>query len=395
MKIAIPETRFLKSLALVDEYGCFSWKSCVPEDAFVVGDQNHQKSVAPVFELLDIKQPNLLSPENTKSFDLFEVKKEEIFIDGAQPNNEMISFIKSSFKASRVALESLQSLGYLDIFMESQRTIKRLERALVDMRALKLAMQSKKIKNASIAKTFYPKKDGFLKLPKYSITKTLTGRMTIVDGPQMLTAPKIIRSFLKSSYAGGKIIQIDFISHEPRTAMLLTEKNLGVDIYEYLGEKLFDKKVSRSVVKKLVLCAVYGASESTLKKGLPSGINIRQLVDKTKQILNYDMVVKEQSKNFKKTGKINNFFGRPIQPQDSRDSLLYNNYIQSTAVDVALTGFGKILDKSSYRARPIFFIHDAMLLDVHPEDIEGFKSICKSIDIDGLGEFPLDFQVLE
>ena len=105
--------------------------------------------------------------------------------------------------------------------------------------------------------------------------------------------------------------------------MLLTEKNLGKDIYEHLAEKLFDQKVSRTAVKKLVLCAVYGASESTLKKGLPAGVDVKKLVNKTKKILNYDMVVKEQIKNYKKSGKIYNFFGRPITPQEGRESLIF------------------------------------------------------------------------
>ena len=106
------------------------------------------------------------------------------------------------------------------------------------------------------------------------------------------------------------------------------------------------------------------------------------------------MVVREQKKNYESTGRIKNFFGRPIKPSSARDSLLYNNYIQSTGVDVALLGFGQILDKAPSRVRPIFFIHDAMLVDIHPDDIEDFKNISSSIFIEGLGEFPLDFQIL-
>ena len=36
-----------------------------------------------------------------------------------------------------------------------------------------------------------------------------------------------------------------------------------------------------------------------------------------------------------------------------------------------------------------------MLVDIHPEDINDFKNACKSIFIEKLGEFPLDFQILE
>jgi len=372
----------------------FSWTNVVDEKSYVLGDPQNIRSISPVFELLSREEPHLISPKTQKALGHLGANLDTLPVDGVQSSQQMIEKIKESFKLSREALEELRTLGYIDTFMECNRTLKRLSRARINARSLKAAIESKEIKNVSVARGFFPKEDGYLELSEYSITRTLTGRMTVISGPQILTAPKIIRKYLKSSYPGGKIVQVDFISLEPRVAMQLTEDDLGLDVYAYLGEKLFDQKISRSVVKKLVLCAAYGASEATLKKGLPPGINIRQLVDKTKQILNYEMVVKKQSKNYEKTGKIKNFFGRPIEPQHARESLLYNNYIQSSAVDVALLGFGKILDRTSPRVRPIFFIHDAMLVDLHPDDIEEFKKASSSIVIDGLGEFPLDFQVL-
>ena len=395
MKITIPATRFLKNRSLVSFENEFSWESGLDEKSYILGSPSSERSLLPVFELLKSIEPPLIPVEVEKAFGILGISPLDLPVDGVQSSLKMIDQIKKCLEVSRMALDSLRNMGYLDTFMECNRTIKRLQRATIDINSLKDSIKSGEIKNVSIAKGFFPKRDGFLELCEYSITRTLTGRMTVLKGPQILTAPKKIRKFLKSSFPNGKIVQVDFISLEPRVAMQMTEAALGPDIYAHLGEKLFDKKISRSVVKKLVLCAVYGASESTLKKGLPDGINIKQLVEKTKKILNYDMVVKEQSKNFQKTGEIKNFFGRPIQPQHSRDSLLFNNYIQSTAVDVALLGFGKILDKVPSRVRPIFFIHDAMLVDIHPDDIEEFKKVSSSIFIDELGEFPLDFQLLE
>ncbi len=394
MKITIPWHRFLKQKSLTSTGNGFSWGDA-DENSYILGDPHLYMSIDPVFELLSIDMPKLIQPEIVKAFSVLTSNVENLPIDGVQSPEKMIMQINKAFKRSRQALEDLQALGYIDTFMECNKTIKRLQRAQVDANSIKAAIKAGKIKNVSVAKGFLPMRDGSLSLPEYSITRTLTGRMTITKGPQILTAPKFIRKFLKSSYPGGKIAQVDFISLEPRVAMQLTEENLGDDIYNYLSEKLFTSKVSRSVVKKLVLCAVYGASEATLKKGLPEDVDIKKIVEKTKELLNYKLVVNQQLESFRKTGKIKNYFGRPITPQGSRESLLYNNFIQSSAVDVALLGFGKILDKAPERVRPIFFIHDAMLIDLHPEDIEEFKKLSSSIFIDELGEFPLEFQLLE
>jgi hypothetical protein len=379
---------------LLSEGSNFSWVDDLPGDAYIFGDSKNPRSLVPIFELLNRDIPYLVSKENAKAFEILGVRKEDLPIDGVQSGDEMISYIKNCFDVSRRALEEIKGLGYVDIFMECNKTIRRLYRARVDMQRLEAAIKANEIKNVNIAKTFFPNNDGYLQLPEYSITKTLTGRMTITSGPQILTAPKLIRKYLTSSYDGGKIAQVDFVSLEPRVGMQLSDEDPGVDVYEYLGKKLFNGKVSRRLVKKLVLCAAYGASESTLKRDMPDEVDIKSMIEKTKEILNYERVIKEQKLHFQKSGKIRNFFGRPVEPQHARESLLYNNYIQSTAVDVALLGFGKILDLAPKRVLPIFFIHDAMIVDLHPDDIEEFKNASSSIVIDGLGEFPLDFQVL-
>ncbi|MAF23976.1 hypothetical protein CL634_00095 [bacterium] len=394
MKISIPKNRFLKNQSLSFFNSKFSWNEEI-ESSYVLGDKKHRNSIDPIFELLSIDFPELISPEVVKAFNQLGVSEEYLPIDVIQSSSQMIEKIKNAFFESEKALNELKHLGYLDTFIECNKTLKSLQRAQIDEILLRRALKFKKIKNASVASGFFPQRDGYLSLPNYSITKTLTGRMTITGGPQILTAPKLIRSFLKSSFKGGKIAQVDFVSLEPRVAAQLSGKLEESDVYEFLGQKLFDSKISRSIIKKLVLCSVYGASEATLKRDLPEGINVKNLIQKTKNELNYEMVVNSQMKNYQNSGKINNFFGRSVSPQSSRPSLIYNNYIQSTAVDVSLLGFGQIIKKSPSRMRPIFFIHDAMLVDLHPEDIENFKEIAKSIFIDGLGKFPLEFQFVE
>ena len=69
-------------------------------------------------------------------------------------------------------------------------------------------------------------------------------------------------------------------------------------------------------------------------------------------------------------GRILNYYGRPLYFSRSDDHLLVSHYIQSTGVDVCLSGFSNVIEKikrSKMRSVPIFLIHDALLLDV-PDD---------------------------
>lgn len=394
MKIAIHEKRFAKNSSLVSEKDSFTWKKHAPDDSYVLGNASSLTSIDPIFEILEKSSPDLISKKTAKAFKALGVNADCLPIDAVQSSQQMILNAKESFIEARMALEEIKSWGYLDTLTNNYRTLKSLQRAVIDIEKLKASFNSGKIKNKSVLKNFKVQRDGFLDIPIYSLTKTLTGRMTIVSGPQILTAPKFVRSYLKSSFEEGNIVQIDFVSLEPRVAIQSQGEILTEDVYEYIRSLVFSKKVSRRVVKKLVLCAIYGASEATLKKDIPPEFNLAQAVKQTKQILNFEKIVKKQKANYKKEQKIYNYFGRPITPQDSRDSLLYNNYVQSTAVDVSLAGFKKIIDSLPLGCRPLFFIHDALILDIKKENLEEFKKQSSSIHIDNMGEFPLDFQIL-
>ena len=95
----------------------------------------------------------------------------------------------------------------------------------------------------------------------------------------------------------------------------------------------------------------------------------------------------------RKFGYMQNCFGRPVKPSSDRDSLVYNNWLQSSAVDVALLGFKEIIDSlKNLKSNPIFLIHDALLIDVHPEDLELIQKIGKDgVSVEGIGYFPLSY----
>ena len=93
-----------------------------------------------------------------------------------------------------------------------------------------------------------------------------------------------------------------------------------------------------------------------------------------------------------------NCFGRPINPSSYRDSLVYNNWLQSSAVDVSLLGFRKLIKRFrdfNIKFNPLFLIHDALIIDASPEMIEKLEPESDiNVFIDALGNFPLSLEYL-
>lgn len=94
------------------------------------------------------------------------------------------------------------------------------------------------------------------------------------------------------------------------------------------------------------------------------------------------------------SGRIINRFGRPLQVDPEAKNLFVNTYVQSTGVDVAMIGFNSIIEKLGKEGvRPLFVLHDALILDVKSDrkgDIEKITSIkIPSYELD----FPLKLEI--
>ena len=78
---------------------------------------------------------------------------------------------------------------------------------------------------------------------------------------------------------------------------------------------------------------------------------------------------------------------------DVTNGLLVNSYVQSTGADVSLLGFKKILDLTeNKKIIPLFLIMDAMLVDVHDDDLMFLKAI-RSVKIDRYdANFPINMK---
>ena len=245
--------------------------------------------------------------------------------------------------------------------------------------------------------SFRPKRSGFAHPVEYDRFSTRTGRLTVSDGPNFLVLKKDNRRIIKSSYGDGHVVSLDFKALEARIVLAESGRYSDAsDIYDDISVTQFKGVLPRDVVKTAVLAELYGISRASLRIRL--GVTDQKLDEFIRVIKEHFGVeplrvrLKEQVGS---SGKMINRFGRPLNVPEGQDNLLINTYAQSSGVDVSLLGFDKVLSwLGTDGIRPLFVLHDAIILDVRGDRLEDVKSV-KDVEIptyDNL--FPLKFEHL-
>lgn len=252
--------------------------------------------------------------------------------------------------------------------------------------------------------------------PQYIRTGTVTGRMTVLSGPPILTLKKDHRSILRSpDLHHSKFWSFDYTSLEPRVLLYLSEyiksnpsstpligslprpslAHLEApDVYlKVLDDLGLTGKLPRPLAKNAILAVLYGQNEENTASQLKRHISKPE--DFVASLLDYfgiDLLRKSLARDllYSNRNAIKSFYGRPIFCEDTRPSVLLNYYVQSTAVDVALHGFNKICKRLNEKSlisivTPVFLIHDAMIVDMENDRLALIPKIEKlgSLGIDG------------
>jgi DNA polymerase I-like protein with 3'-5' exonuclease and polymerase domains len=179
-----------------------------------------------------------------------------------------------------------------------------------------------------------------------------------------------MRDVLTSRFEGGKIMQFDYVSLEPRVALILSGQDPEKDIYTELCKKVLDGKYGRQTAKLLTIATLYGMGARRVKELL--GVSKHSALEVLKKLEIFFGVgeIKAHLEEEAKGGFIKNYFGRNIRVRNDASHVLYNNYIQSSAMDAALEGFYKIVQgvaEQGHQCVPLFLLHDAIIFDCHPE----------------------------
>lgn len=198
-------------------------------------------------------------------------------------------------------------------------------------------------------------------IPVYDNYSSLTGRTKIKSGLNFLVMKKSDRNNLTSKYVGGRIYEIDIVSLEPRIMCKITRDEEYKDIYDHVSKNVIDNSYERKNVKLGLISTLYGAKEDTVKK--LSGLS-KDAVSKIREWFKVDQLNKMLSDQYEANQKITNFYGRNVYSKSS----LINHFVQSSAVDSAMIGFYNYINSSPSGIDLIAIIHDAIIVDVHPDN---------------------------
>jgi hypothetical protein len=314
------------------------------------------------------------------------------------PGKSFKASVKNTLEQLWELLKSVEGTYYINEFYVIRKLLLSLSAAKIDSTLYHTIMRNPNANKNSLG-GFQPNKQGYAKVSVYNQTKTVSGRLVVESGPNILTLKKEYRKILKSRYANGAIIQVDFVSLEPRVLLTFLEKKSQRDVYKQIAKDVFEGKVDRTSVKILTLGVVYGLSPNSLADKL--GVNQTTAKRLNKKIRNYfrldDMT--QLLISTAESGKIANMYGREINVSGDAGYVLINRFIQSSAADAALTAFAlftKNLSKISDKILPIFLIHDAVILDVPEEYLEDIKIMCaEGLDVPVLNKkFPVQIDII-
>ena len=351
-----------------------SWVDELSENYLSFGF-DHNEDMKVISNLSGIKVPHNPGAKYFLPYQRLGLK--EALWSKAMPRKAYKKYFQSVQDAICANLGSDQYEYFKNRVARQQKLISSLQPAHIDEKVFARRYADPATVNKSVLASFSPMK-GVTRKVGYNLTGTSTGRLTISEGPQILTLKAEMRDILTSRYEGGKIMQFDYVSLEPRVALILSGQDPVKDIYTDLCGKVLDSQHGRQTAKLLTIATLYGMGVRRVKELI--GVSKQTAYDVLKKLEIFFGVgeVKAHLEEEAKSGFIKNHFGRNIRVRNDASHVLYNNYIQSSAMDAALEGFYQIVqgvEKEGHKCVPLFLLHDAIIFDCHPECFDKLEDI--------------------
>jgi hypothetical protein len=358
----------------------YTWVSKAPEECWTLGDKSGIMSLDKIAELFRMEIPAFVSLPQAKFFLSLGIKPHNVSWQKALNAQTYKETIKGLIDGCGDVVDAFEESGYENTYLNNQRFLRGLGEAHINGLALAAALRAETDPGQITNLNSFKGEGGVAKCVIYDTCGTSTGRMTVSSGPKILTLKREHRSIVESRFAGGEIVSIDYSSLEPRIALALQGHSPRGDIYAWVDDYVFKGSLGRSTAKILTLSIIYGMSihNAGRRYGKITPKQKKQL----REIFGIDEIEDQDLEN--------NAYGRPIYPDSDRKR--FNAYIQSTAVDAAVSGFSKICSLFP-EAIPLFLIHDELVCDVPPGTMSKMSEILKDgIEIDLLGK-PVNLEV--
>ena len=389
-----------KHLLFHENTETFSWSEYVPSDAWTLGLTGSRMNIENIAMMFKQKLQPIAPPSHQLASQL-------AFGTINVPWHYILSPSVFEAQTSHVVqhasslVQALSDSGYSTTYIHIHEFVNSLSRVHINIAKLNMYLSLEDNPTTrSTLESFLPlNKDGKAPPTVYNFMKTSTGRAVVESGPRVLTLPVKYRDIIAPSRPQTSLVQIDFISLEPRVALFVAQRLIeDEDIYGYLAEHIFDGRYSRSQVKIATLCVLYGVSSRRLRESLP-GIDSEDVIHRIKKYFQVSSKTLELRQQLITDGFIQTSFGRPLFFGKDQDRVLYNHYVQSTAVDVALEGFVKLqkqMKDAGLDIQVLFMIHDAIILEVDKMSVDEVAKMCdEGIVVEKFGKFPLSFQVMK
>lgn len=364
------------------------WVNDIGDCELLFGIDNSINSVEPLFKLFNVEVKDLV-PEAVKRSFLECGYSGQVPWSYVIPKRQFTTLLKGFLESIQKSAKSITSSRYSDFFIETNELFSLLKPSKIDNFSAKRFLEQGD--NHVLKSIIKMSTDNTLPPPSYDRVSTKTGRLLTRSGPQVLTLKKEFRSIFVPTNPGNKLYEIDFVSLEPRVALNIADRKVQADVYTSFAEDS-GTNITRDTAKLAVLCALYGAGKYRLESLLRedgSKMTASTLLRKVKEYFSIDALSRSLAKEAE-DGKITNCFGRPVEVDDNRSSMLVNNFLQSSAVDVALLGFLDFCKEMKSAVIPLFVIHDALVFESSPEHIDSITEyVDNGFNIKNMGNFPL------
>jgi hypothetical protein len=272
-------------------------------------------------------------------------------IESLSTFNNTKQYYENTFKVSNYILDNLQDCDEY-VNLENLEILHSKYPSVNDKR------------NFNIINSFRPKTESIV----YDRLKSITGRLRIEAGPQILTLKKEDRKFI---FNDKNLFIIDFRALEPSLLFQLlgfTDLDYN-DIYTAIKNHLSLKSIDRDFVKLSVLKILYGSSINHVQE-----LN-KSEAEKLQEFLNSTEIndlKKKLNSALYENGQLYNWFGKPLLSREQalesefQEHMLINYYIQSSATDLALLLLSDFFKTYKNDIIPFFVIHDALVFYAKP-----------------------------
>ena len=193
MRFAISSTLLGTKSHLIFDDDQFTWHGSIPDNMWMLGDPTSPMDLTTVASAIGEEIELFGSPEQDNMWNqIRESGAKKIPWIHVLPPEKFKDKIKKIKENVSNLVRGIDGSYYCNEFIENRRFLLGLHRPKVDEIALdKILNKENNAPNHQSLSRLKPDRDGFSRAIKYSQTSSVTGRLTVIEGPNILTLKRV------------------------------------------------------------------------------------------------------------------------------------------------------------------------------------------------------------